>query len=339
MLVSALGLAATLGPLCAAEEGKSVNDQLSELTGGKRVKVVWNQETSPTDARQKVRLYDTRKGAVTDLPFPEAGSAPLLTIDGRRILISVGKAPDERKVLMCDTETAKVTELAKGPVNNLLAVWQDPKTKQDWAIVNDMGDKNQQWNQTAGKVYRFRIDKPEERELLWDRTSSQIYMSLSADGTRACFNPAWGNIGVLKFECDAQGKVDQDKSTFKPYGGGCWPSMAPDNSYRMFRLEGDHKAIVMHDADNAAQRAIRINEMLAGKDSGAPCWLTRWSTHPRYLTCHAPNRNKDARIWIGRFDEKFTKVEQWVRIVTPDDAHCWQSHAWVEPDGKALSQN
>jgi hypothetical protein len=314
----------------ATPETGDTKTQLLEMTGGKRVKVVWNQETSPTNPKLKVRYYDSKKGAVVDLPFPEAGSAPLFTMDGRRIVISAGKTPAERLVLMYDTETGKLTELAKGLENNVMALWQDPKTKRDWVFVNDMGDKNQQWNQPAGTIYKYPVDKPEQRKLVWDRTSSQIYLSLSADGTRACLNPTWGNIGELKFALNADGSVDQTKSVFTKFGGGCWPSMAPDDSYRLFRLEGSHTFITMHDADNASKRVIPINEMLTGKDKGMPCWLTRWSTHPRYITCQAPNRVKDARIWVGKFDEKFTKIEKWVRIATADDAHCWQSHSWVE---------
>ncbi len=42
----------------------------------------------------------------------------------------------------------------------------------------------------------------------------------------------------------------------------------------------------------------------------------------------------DARIWLGRFDVKFTKVEAWVRVA-PEGPQCWKSHAWVEPEPSA----
>ena len=58
-----------------------------------------------------------------------------------------------------------------------------------------------------------------------------------------------------------------------------------------------------------------------GSRGGAPI--------PRYLTLMAP-AGEDARIWMGRFDEKFTKVEAWVRV-TADGPQCWQSQAWIEP--------
>jgi sugar lactone lactonase YvrE len=325
---SVLAVGIAMGAALAGSAVAQTNDvkpQLLDLTGGRRVKVVWNQGSQDKTA---LRLYDTQDGKVRDLPF--AGSAPLLTPDGRLVLASTGKAPDERRVAMYDTETGKVTEFPKGPGNNLLAVWQDPKSGRVWVYVNDSGDKNESWNVPAGKIYRFSTDKPDARELFWDRTSSHIYLMFSADGTRACFEPSWSNIGQLKIVCDAEGKVDQDKSVYKRLAGGCFPSMAPDNSYRLFALEGDHHAITMLDADGANPRKVPVSDMPGVREKGKNVWLTRWSTHPRYLTLVAP-AGSDAGIWLGRFDETFTKVETWVRVTEPGP-QCWQSQAWVEPE-------
>jgi hypothetical protein len=38
----------------------------------------------------------------------------------------------------------------------------------------------------------------------------------------------------------------------------------------------------------------------------------------------------DAKVWIGRFDSEFTKIEGWVQV-THDGPKCWQSHAWIAP--------
>jgi len=196
--------------------------------------------------------------------------------------------------------------------------------------VNDCGDKNEAWNVAAGKIYRFPADKPEARELYWERTSSHIFLMFSADGTRACFEPSWSNIGQLKLTYDAKGKLDQEKSTYKQFCGGCFPSLAPDNSYRLFSLEGDHRAITMCDADNANRRKIVVTGMLTESQKSRNTWLTRWSTHPRYLTIVAP-AGKDAQIWLGQFDEDFTKIEKWVRVSPEKGPQCWQSHAWIDP--------
>lgn len=325
--LAVIAVGAALAGRPAAAETNSVKQQLLDLTGGCRVKVAWNQGAQN---EMKLRLYDTQDGQVRDLPF--SGSAPLVTRDGRYVFASSGKAPDERKVMMYDTQTQKVTEFAKGPGNNLLAVWQDPKSGRIWVYVNDSGDKNESWNVPAGKVYRFPTDKPEERELFWERTSSHLYLMLSEDGTRACFEPSWSNIGQLKLEFTPDGKVDQEKSTYKQFCGGCFPSMAPDNSYRLFALEGDHHAISMFDADGANPRKVPVSQMPGVREKNRNVWLTRWSTHPRYLTLVAP-AGEDAGIWIGRYDENFTQVEKWVRVTEPGP-QCWQSQAWVEAEKK-----
>jgi hypothetical protein len=293
--------------------------------------VVWDQGTEQDIL---VKYYDSKDDKIIELPLKkekgptqmEERSAPLLTADGRCVLTSVG-AKENRKVVLYDTESRQLKTLTTGLGNYLIAVWTDPKTKRTWAYVNSTKDKGEAWNVAeGGPVYRFPIDKPEARELFWDRTSSHVYLAFSADGTRACFEPSWGNIGQLKVTFGADGKVDQDKSEYKPYGGGCFPGFAPDNSYRLFRLEGAHTAITMCDADNANQRQISTTGMLGG--AGGQTWLTKWSTHPRYLTCMAPD-SPNAQIWLGRFDEDFKKIEQWVRISEPSAPKCWTSHAWI----------
>lgn len=309
-------------PAGRAADRPPAREELLALTGGRRLKVVWNQDN-------KVKYFDSKQGEIEDLPIP-AGSAPLVSNDGRRVFVSTGKAPADRAVMMVDLDTKQASELAKGPGNNLLAIWYDPKAKREWVYVNESGDKGENWDKPAGGIHRFPVDEPAAREPFWDRTSSHIYLMFSADGTRACFEPSWSNIGMLSLAYTADGKVDQDASTFKTFGGGCFPSLAPDDSYRLFRLDGDHHSITMHDADGGNARKIAVSEMPGVKDKGRNTWLTRWSTDPRFMTLVAPAGN-EARIWLGRFDEGHTKIEGWVPVTAAGGPQCWQSHAWVEP--------
>ncbi len=300
--------------------------ELLELTGGRRAKVAWNQGA---ENDKKLRYFDTDEGKIHKLDF--GGTAPLWSSNGRMIVIAVGEAK-ERKVVAYDTDTKKAIELVgPGPCNHVLAVWTDPETKRTWVYVNDVGANNEPWNQPAGPIYRFPTDKPEERELFWDRTSSHLYLMFSEDGTHACFEPTWGNIGQLKLAYTDDGKIDQDKSQFKTIGDGCFPSLAPDNSYRMFRLEGKHRAIHMSDVDGTNRRAIDVTGMPGVGDKGKGIWLTRWATHPRYMSLMGPSGN-DARIWVGRFDEDFNGIEEWVAVSEEGGPKCWQSHVWVESD-------
>lgn len=319
----------------AASDASSVKRQVLDLTAGRRAKVVWNQ--GEKDGVPLIQYYDTRDGAIRELPF--SGQQAWFTPDGRRIVAWAGKTDEDRALLMYDTEKKETTRLASGPECYPLAIWNDPKTHRDWVYVNDCGAggvRERSWDAGRDKLYRFPVDDPSARELFWDRTTSHEFLMLSADGTHACFAPTFNDIGQLKLAFDAEGKVDQDRSTFKPVGHGCFPGGAPDNSYRLFRLDGDHHTITMFDSDGANPRKIKVSGMPGVADKGRNTWLTRWSTHPRYLTLVAP-AGTDAAIWIGRFDEKFTAVEGWVRV-SADGPQCWKSHSWVEPDppfGKA----
>jgi hypothetical protein len=318
-LAALLLLGMGLGSARAADEAASTKDQVLELTGGRRAKVVWNQGGA-------VRLFDTRTGEIQDLPIPN-GSAPILTLDGTKVLVSAGQAPDGRGVYLYDIESGGVTEFPKGPGNNLMDVWQDPADGRLWAYVNGTGDHGENWDQArGGAIYRFPLDKPEQREQVWDRTSTHIWMFLSADGTRACFEPSWGNIGMLTLAVAEDRQVDQDNSSYQQFGGGCFPSIAPDNSYRLFRLDGDHRSITMHEGDNSRSWQVNVSHMVDGRN----VWLTRWSRHPQYITLMGPDSDQ-AKIWMGRFNEDFTEVEQWVQI-NHDGPKSMQSHSWVETE-------
>ena len=163
---------------------------------------------------------------------------------------------------------------------------------------------------------------------MWDRTTSHQFFMLSADGTHAVFAPRFFDLGVLTLALDDSGHVDQDKSVFKPYGAGCFPGMCPDNSYRWFRLEGSHRVITMFDADGAKPRQINVSNMPGV--NGHECWLTRWSTDPRFFTLMGPEKG-NSQIYVGRFDDKFTKVEGWVQVTSDDGTKNFLSHSWVEP--------
>lgn len=305
--------------LVAGENG-DVKQQLLALTGGRRAKVVWNQGDS-----DKIQYFDTKEGVVRELPF--TGSAPKLTPDGTRILAVSGPTTD-RTLVLYDTDSKSITKLTTGPHTFPLDIWRDPKTKREWVYVNASGaggEFTRDWSDGQDKLFRLPIDKPSEIELVWDRTKCSEFFTLSADGTHACMAPTFNNIGLMKFAFDSNGKVDQEKSRFKTLGHGCFSGISPDNFYRVFHLVGNHMAIAMYDPDGSKPRQIKVGDVPGEKGAS---WLTRWSTHPRFLTLMGPDSHK-AGIWVGRFDEAYTKVEGWVRVSLPGPK-CMKSHAWIE---------
>jgi len=332
LAICASTLFLTLG--IAAADTAETQKQLLELTGGRRVKVAWNQGNEGTDS--VFRYFDTKDGKIHDLPFTGTpGDAVFrsvwFTADGRHIIAQAGKNDAERTLVMYDTETQEVTELAKGPETTPLSVWRDPKTNRDWVFVNDAGaggDRQRPWDAGRDTMYRIPLDDPEARELFWDRTTSHEFFTLSADGSRACFAPRFFDIGILKLAYDNPGKINQDDASYQSYGGGCFPGISPDNAYNWFRLSGDHKDIEFFDADSDKPCKISVTGMPGVGDQGKQVWLTRWSTHPRVITLMAPD-SPEARIWLGRFDAEFTEIDAWVQI-NHDGAKSWKSHAWVD---------
>lgn len=315
-------------------EGERVKKQLLDLTGGRRVKVVWSHRTNSRwdplnpfrDSTDVISIFDSDEGVARKLPI--SGGTPRLTPDGARVLAMdecVNRT--ERMLVMCDTDGRNERVLSIGPDNFLLSIWRDPKTGRDWVYVNGCASQGSE----SPKVFRFPIDKPEARELVWDRTTSDIYFMLSADGTRASFATKPGHMGQLTLVPNATGGIDQDKSTFLELGGGCHPGISPDNSYRNFQLIGTHQQMKMWDADGTHERLITINDMPGMNNERVVG--PRWSTDPRFFTLKGPEEGKP-NIWMGRFDEKFTKVEAWVKVSSDDSSV--RSHAWVEP-GKATS--
>jgi hypothetical protein len=328
-LTTGLCLAATLSSAQANDGAKSTKDQLLELTGGRRVKVVWAQNAQDANhTNSPIKLFDTKDGVIRELPF--TGIQACLTPDGTRVLAVTGPKTD-RVLKMYNTDSGAVTDLATGPHTFPLFIWRDPKTGREWVYVNAIGaggEFQRGWEAGQDTLYRLPLDRPSERELVWDRTTISEFFMLSADGTRACLSPTFFNIGQMAFAFDREGRIDPEASTFKPLGRGCFPGIAPDNSYRLFILTGNHRAITMFDADGANRREINVSNM-PGVD-GRQVWLTRWSTHPRYLTLMGPDSN-EARIWMGRFNEDYTEVEAWVQV-NSDGPKAWKSHAWVEQD-------
>lgn len=335
-LATSLLLVAAPSSGAASEDAAAAKKQLLEMTGGRRVKVVWGQQAK--NNRAVYKYFDTKEGVIRELPFDTRSGDVVfgqiwLTPNGRRVVALTVKPDGERTLVMYDTESKKVTKLADGPDCYPVAIWNDPKTKIDWVYVNDCaaeGPRKRGWDAGRDKLYRFPLDKPEARELFWDRTTSHEFLSFSADGTHACFAPVFSNIGDMTYAFDAAGKVDQDNSKFKTAGHGCFSGMIADNSYRLFHLEGAHKAIMMYDAGGANARKIDITGMPGVGEKGLPAWLTRASTNPRYITIMAPCNN-DSQIWVGRFDEGFTKIEKWVKV-SGDAIGCQKSHSWVEPE-------
>jgi hypothetical protein len=163
---------------------------------------------------------------------------------------------------------------------------------------------------------------------------------VSQDGTHACGAFPWQHIGIATLAYKSDGAPDPERSERKDYIFGCFPGISPDNEYRMFALQGNHKQIAMFDAGGRNRRLIDVSSM-PGVNGQAIC-ETRWSYDPLFFVCMGPEHGKTKSIYMGKFDEKFTRMEAWAQLgfspmsymrarglACPDSEYGLWPHAWI----------
>lgn len=305
-------------PAAIADVSDEVSRQLLELTGGRRVRLVWSQVDKESDLMvtngKSTQLYglDTGDDRGERLIFEDKGgySKPLLTPSGERIIYTNQK---EGKCYVSNWDGSDHHTFAQGFASD---IWRDPETGIDWVYVrNSVGNAN-------GPLVRRQLNRPDVVETVWDRSpvgnSTVPWFRLSADGKFAADAFPWPKCGI----------ADMNKKSFQLLGNGCWTSIAPDNSYRFFHFMGNHVELAMFDYGNTEPRMIKLNTMenMAGKKAYHP----RWSSDARFLTATGPERNWRSELYLGRFDAGFTRVEKWVRV-TKNKLADYYGAAWIEP--------
>ncbi|MDP2989016.1 MAG: hypothetical protein Q8O57_00420, partial [Kiritimatiellota bacterium] len=149
-----------------------------------------------------------------------------------------------------------------------------------------------------------------------------------ADGRRSSGQFPWPVCGILELPNGAA----------KKFGDGCWPSLAPDNSYRLWIFDGAHRNLTLFDSATGRSWVVNINR--APGIGGFEVYHPRWSSHPRFMTMTGPYTVGDSanrirgggagvEIYIGRFSPDFQKIEQWVQVTHNTNADFFPD-VWVE---------
>lgn len=258
---------------------------------------------------------------------------PMFTPDGEQVIVSNRLT---RRMALVDWQSGKVKDLGEGVA---VAVWQEPgRNLTPWKsniwVYCFSGLQPENKYGTSQPLYRFRLDKPKKKELLWDKTNmAWDNVQLSRDGELLGGLFPWPDGGVL---------WTKDKR-WQRLGQGCWTSLSPDNSKLLWIFDGLHRNIQVHDVKTGRDWPVNING--APEVGGFEVYHPRWSNHPRFFAITGPylkgeggNRigggGEKVEIFLGRFDERVEKVEAWLKV-TENSRADFYPEVWIDGGGKA----
>ncbi|MEM7147478.1 MAG: hypothetical protein AAF591_20345 [Verrucomicrobiota bacterium] len=326
-------------------EEDPLSREVEAFTGG-RTKMAWTVYMNPDPDQhdpfvngRSHQLWgmDTADGRGPRAILKEKSSygRPLVSADGERILFTYKEFEKDGSwkrnwkpmVYAVDWNGTNIVELAPGYA---VDVWRDPRTGVQWVYAARDFQDTERAATYAKKIVRFQLDDPEKEELIWDQTLvSPDNFQLSGDGLRAASLFPWPDMGV----------IDMPKGEWTKYANGCWPSMAPDNSYLSWVFDGAHANLQMIKDGGKESWMVPINrsEFIKGRQVYHP----RWSNDVRYYVFTGPyvqpegggnpitRGSRKADVYIGKFNDRMDKEEATLRI-TSSSLPEYMPAMWIE---------
>ena len=282
---------------------------VEKFTGG-HTRVVWLTDAENKDSfavRDRLQLvgYDSRDGKGERIIWSDRANyyRPLITPDGQQIVISNRQA---RKIYVVAWDGSR-PRLLKEP-GCASEVWRDPKTGKTWVYyqVNP--------NDYTTPVLRFPIDEPSKVEPVWSSSVVQALPSfqLSRDGKMAATTFPWPSSGVAELPDVA----------WRKHRDGCWPAMAPDDSYISWTFDGPHRNLLL---TRAGEESWTVNISNAPGVRNYEVYHPRWSNDVRYMVMTGPYTTgpKAIKLWdgadgveiyLGKFGKDFRSIDNWLKV-------------------------
>ncbi|MFN0130431.1 MAG: hypothetical protein ACKV19_27530 [Verrucomicrobiales bacterium] len=300
----------------------------AELLGGSPARVVWVADTSTetTDTfadGETLHLmgWDTREGGPRRL-IANAGNfaRPLLTPDGRHVVFTEKRlqrrdgARHYRPLIhVVDWEFGEPKPMGKGFA---VAAWADPASGRVWIYALEKTHAAKQLSLTGSTLIRFPLDAPEQRETVWTRTRLSLdSVHVSRDGKRFAGLFPWPDAGIGDFVTGRWTKLDF----------GCWPALAPDDSYVAWVFDGSHRNLRL--VAPAPERRWSVNLSSISDMRGKEAYHPRWSNHPQFIVFTGPYTKKkqgsrnvissgglSAEINVGKLAADASGLEATVRL-------------------------
>lgn len=312
-------------PLLA--DGQPDGKALEAFTGA-HTRVVWvidenNEDTFATTNQMKLIGFDSRDGQGEREILKAASNyfTPLLTPDGQQIVFT--NKPDN-KIFVVNWDGSDVRFLRTGAAAD---VWQDPVDGRVWIYA-----QSQSGNPKVA-VIRFLMEDYSVEEIVWSNTPVQALsvggFQVSRDGLRAASTFPWPNSGVAELP-DMAWRKSRD---------GCWPSMAPDNSYMAWTFDGPHKNLFL--TRPSGQKPTKISISNAPGINNKKVYHPRWSNDVRFFAMTGPYNKKlwkevdGVEIYLGKFQDDFTAVESWFQLTASKRADFFPD-VWIA-GGESIS--
>jgi hypothetical protein len=308
---------------------------------GNHTRLVWVQDqgngadTFANGENLKLYGYDSQDGRGERLLLPKISNyfRPLITPDGQQVIVSNRLT---RQMQLLDWDSGKTRELGEGVA---VAVWEDPRPHgllrrtTTWVYCFSGSQPENKYG-TSQPLYRFPLDKPKKKELIWDKTNmAWDNIQLSRDGQVLGGLFPWPDGGVI---------WTKDKR-WQRLGNGCWTSLSPDDSKLLWIFDGLHRNVQIHDVLAGKDWTVNINS--APGINGFEVYHPRWSNHPRFFVVTGPYEKGEGgnkiggggekvEIYIGRFDERARTVEHWIKVTDNGRADFYPD-MWIEGGRKA----
>lgn len=301
---------------------------------GSPSRLVWVQDTHDNKdvsaQGQHLQLvgYDSGdgQGERVILAGPKNFFRPLISPSGEKVVFSDFH---QRRVSVVDWSGENLQFLTKG---RALAVLRDPGDGLEWIYVGRNGSENGSQGPGSDFLYRVQLENPEIEELLWDKARFGDILLVSGDGRR--FSVETGSAACVLVDIESQEVSRQGK--------GCWPAVAPDQSYRFWFFDGAHRNLEMIDTRQGTRNKIHI----AGAPGidGHEVYHPRWSNNPRYMVMTGPyvirqggnnirGGGGGVEIYVGRFSEDFSDIEAWFQVSSNERADFFPD-LWIAEDEK-----
>lgn len=309
LAVLAVGVATALQ---RADGSSTVLDdaKVEKFTGG-HTRVVWLTDLRNNDSfaeRSYLQLvgYDSRDGKGERVIWGDRANyyRPLITPDGEQIVFSNRQA---RKIYVIKWDGSP-PRLLKEP-GCAAEVWRDPNTGKTWVYYQEDA------KDVTKPVLRFPIDEPAKVQKVWSSSVVEALpcFQLSRDGKMAASTFPWPSSGVAELPDVA----------WRKHRDGCWPSMAPDDSYISWTFDGPHRNLFMTRPGGEGSWTVNISHAPGVRDFEV--YHPRWSNDVRYMVMTGPYTSGDQKIklwdgadgveiYIGKFSKDIRRIDGWLKL-------------------------